>query len=373
MSMWLSELEQSRYSRHLLMPDVGEDGQHKLKNASVLLVGLGGLGVPVAQYLTAAGVGRLGLSDGDVVDLSNLQRQVLYGTQDIGARKVVVAAEKLQQLNPHVQFESFSVPITAENALELCADYDVVVDATDNFPTRYVLNDACVLTQKPLVHASIYRWEGQVSVLAQTGSACYRCLFPIPPPPELVPSCTEAGVLGVLPGIIGSFQAAEVLKLLLGIGQPLWNTLLTIDVRRMEIKKMTVAPDPKCPICGEHPTQTTLLADYEAFCGVSGVPETHIDVPTLKKWLRETPNLLLLDVREPEEFETGHINGRSVPLGTLCEWMTTSGIPAYQRIVVHCQSGLRSRKAVELLHGMGYTNVFHLQGGYWAWKTKAIR
>src|SRR5256886_9480609 len=309
----LSHEELLRYSRHLTLPDVGLEGQSKLGAARVLLIGAGGLGSPAGLYLAAAGVGTLGIVDFDVVDRSNLQRQILYGTSEIGTRKTVAARERLHDVNPHVQIETFGERLTSANALDILGGFDIAVDGADNFPTRYLVNDACVLLGKPDVYGSVFRFDGQVSVFAARQGPCYRCLYSEPPPPDLVPSCAEGGVLGVLPGIIGSLQALEVIKLIVGFGQPLIGRLLLFDGRRLQFRELALEKDPGCPVCGEHPTVTRLI-DYEAFCGVveasrgngEGVEITPRD---LQRERSHKPNLLLVDVREPREAEIASIEG----------------------------------------------------------------
>jgi adenylyltransferase/sulfurtransferase len=366
--------EVRRYSRHLIMPEVGMEGQKKLKRARVLLIGAGGLGSPAALYLAAAGVGTIGLVDFDVVDFSNLQRQILHGTGDVGRKKLESARERILAVNPEVVVEPHETRLTSENALRILDGYDVVVDGTDNFPTRYLVNDACVLLGKPNVYGSIFRFEGQASVFWAEEGPCYRCLYAEPPPPGLVPSCAEGGVLGVLPGIIGSIQANETIKLILGAGDPLVGRLLLFDALRMRFRELKLRKDPKCPVCGEDPTVTELI-DYEAFCGIpeadradrereEGIP--HVTATEVKRRLERGDRLRIIDVREPREWEIGHIEGAElIPLGSLPERM--SELDSAEEIVVHCRTGARSAKAVELLREAGFRKVRNLEGGILAW------
>ena len=369
--MDLTREELQRYSRHIILPDVGLEGQQKLKDAAVLLVGAGGLGSPLAMYLAAAGVGRLGIVDFDVVDVSNLQRQVLHGTSDIGRSKLASAADHLREINPHVALELHEAALTSKNALDIIKNYDIVADGTDNFPTRYLVNDACVLAGKQNVYASIFRFEGQVSVFGAVEGPCYRCIYPEPPPPGLVPSCAEGGVLGVLPGMVGTIQATEVIKLLLGIGEPLIGRLMLVDALTMRFREWKVPRDPDCPVCGDAPTQTTLI-DYEAFCGMpahdGAAPSDEMTVKELNhRRLAGTPPLLL-DVRQPFELEIASLDAnKMIPLdelpGRLDELMP------YQdaELVVLCKSGARSAKAVQLLKEAGFTKAINLKGGTLAW------
>ena len=360
-----------RYSRHLIIPDVGLTGQRRLKNARVLLVGAGGLGSPLALYLAAAGVGTLGLVDYDVVDLTNLQRQVLHGTKDVGRPKLASATERIRDVNPHVNVEGFETRLTSANALEILRDFDVVVDGTDNFPTRYLTNDACVLLGKPNVYGSIFRFEGQASVFATADGPCYRCLFPEPPPPGLVPSCAEGGVLGVLPGLIGTIQATETIKLLLGIGEPLIGRLLLVDALSTRFRTVNLRRDPACPACGTREIRE--LVDYEEFCGVraaeaqllaDAVPE--ITPTELANKLRRGDEVDLIDVREPHEWEIARIPGaRLIPLGTVTEALPT--LDSARDIVVHCKGGTRSAKAVRQLRAAGFSRVWNLAGGITRW------
>src|SRR2546427_5163435 len=313
----LSKEEILRYSRHLIMPEVGMDGQLKLKQAKVLLIGAGGLGAPLGMYLAAAGVGRIGVVDFDVVDFTNLQRQVIHGSSDVGRKKLDSAAETMNEINPYVQIDKHDTALTSENALELFRDYDIVVDGTDNFPTRYLVNDACVLTGKPNVYGSIFRFEGQTTVFAYQGGPCYRCLYPEPPPPGLVPSCAEGGVLGILPGTIGLIQATETVKLILGKGEPLVGRLLLYDALSMRFRELKLRKNPECPVCGAHPTVTKLI-DYEQFCGTRGeehVPETkvpEITAPEVKKMMDERKPFVLIDGREPHEVQIWRIPGSTL-------------------------------------------------------------
>jgi sulfur-carrier protein adenylyltransferase/sulfurtransferase len=366
----LSHEELLRYSRHLTLPEVGLAGQSKLKQARVLLVGAGGLGSPAALYLAAAGVGTLGIVDFDVVDRSNLQRQILHGTSDIGTAKTDSARAHLHDINPHVGLEMFSEKLSSANALEMLKRYDVIVDGSDNFPTRYLVNDACVLLGKPMVYGAVFRFDGQVSVFSATTGPCYRCLYAEPPPPDLVPSCAEGGVLGVLPGIIGSLQALEAIKLILGVGESLVGRLLLFDGRRMQFRELLLEKDSDCPVCGTHPTVTSLI-DYEAFCGVGdGRHETgdgvEISAQALRRERGRKPNLILLDVREPREAEIARIEGSQlIPLRDLPRAIPR--LPPNAEIVTLCHHGLRSLKARELLKGAGFANVRSLAGGIDAW------
>jgi adenylyltransferase/sulfurtransferase len=366
----LSHEELLRYSRHLTLPDVGLEGQAKLQGARVVLIGAGGLGSPAALYLAAAGVGTLGLVDFDVVDRSNLQRQIIHGTAAIGTPKIDSACARLQDVNPHVQVETFGRKLTSGNAIEILRDFDIVVDGSDNFPTRYLVNDACVLLGKPLVYGSVFRFDGQVSVFYAREGPCYRCLYAEPPPPDLVPSCSEGGVLGVLPGIIGSLQALEAIKLIIGFGESLIGRLVLFDGRRMQFRELALQKDPDCPVCGEHPTVTKLI-DYDAFCGMgqgeSGKGEgVEISATELQLERGSKPDLVLIDVREPREAEIAHIEGaRNIPLrelpGRLAE------LSGRGEIVTLCHHGPRSLKAREILKGAGFANVRSLAGGIDAW------
>ena len=367
----LSQQEILRYSRHLIMPEVGMDGQLKLKAAKVLLIGTGGLGAPLGLYLTAAGVGRLGLVDFDVVDFTNLQRQVTFTTQDVGKRKIEAARERLHGLNPEIQIDTHEVKLTSENALTILRDYDIIVDGTDNFPTRYLVNDACVLLGKPNVYGSIFRFEGQATVFALDDGPCYRCLYPEPPPPGLVPSCAEGGVLGVLPGIVGSIQANETIKLIIGRGESLKGRLLIFDALKMKFRELRLRKNPDCPICGTHRTVTKLI-DYEEFCGLRGqeaqqpaaqVPE--MEPVELKRKLDAGEDVFILDVREPHEYQICHLNGHLIPLGDLPK--RVSELDSARTIVAHCRSGMRSAQAVEFLRTAGFRKVWNLKGGILAW------
>jgi sulfur-carrier protein adenylyltransferase/sulfurtransferase len=367
----LSKEEVMRYSRHLIMPEVGMEGQLKIKQAKVLCIGTGGLGAPLGLYLAAAGVGRIGLVDFDVVDTTNLQRQVLFGTSDVGRPKTEAAAERLRNLNPDIRIDTFETQLTSANALELFKDYDIILDGTDNFPTRYLVNDACVITGKPNVYGSIFRFEGQITVFGYPGGPCYRCLYPEPPPPGLVPSCAEGGVLGVLPGIVGTIQAAETLKLIIGKGEPLIGRLLLFDALAMKFRELKLRKNPECPVCGEHPTQTKLI-DYAEFCGVRGEegPATVTNVPEitpteLKTRLDRGDDIYVLDVREPHEFQICNINGHLIPLGELSR--RVHELDSSREIVAHCKSGKRSAEAVEFLRGAGFRKVSSLKGGILAW------
>ncbi|MBZ5585373.1 MAG: molybdopterin-synthase adenylyltransferase MoeB [Acidobacteriia bacterium] len=374
----LSKDEILRYSRHLIIPEVGMEGQEKLKAARVLLIGAGGLGAPLGLYLSAAGVGRLGIVDFDVVDFTNLQRQVIHSTPDVGRKKLDSAAEKMQAINPHVSVTKHETALTSENALDILKDYDIVVDGTDNFPTRYLVNDACVLLGKPNVYGSIFRFEGQATVFAYQGGPCYRCLYPEPPPPGLVPSCAEGGVLGILPGTIGLIQATETVKLILGIGEPLAGRLLLYDALAMRFRELKLRRDPECPVCGEHPTITKLI-DYHQFCGVpspreaarqeSKVNEGEIDVTEVKQKLDRGDDFTLIDVREPHEYKIASIPGaRLVPLG---EFPRRVGEFDPERdIVIHCKSGMRSAKACGILRNAGFKRVRNMKGGILAWSDR---
>lgn len=370
----LSNEEIRRYSRHLIMPEVALAGQKKLKAASVLLVGAGGLGSPLALYLAAAGIGRIGLVDYDVVDATNLQRQVIHGTKAIGRSKLESAKERMLDLNPFIQVDTYETVLTSENALDILRDYDVIVDGTDNFPTRYLVNDACVLLGKPNVYGSIFRFEGQVSVFYAKEGPCYRCLFPTPPPPGLVPSCAEGGVLGILPGTIGTLQATETIKLILGIGEPLIGRLLLYDALQMRFEEVKLRKNPKCPVCGENPTVTELI-DYEAFCGMpahdredgSGLAsEWEITPRELKERLERGERIVIVDVREPHEWDIVHIEGaRLIPLGELAA--RVHELDSADQIVLHCKTGARSARALEFLRGIGYRKLKNLKGGINAW------
>ncbi|HEX4953293.1 MAG TPA: molybdopterin-synthase adenylyltransferase MoeB [Thermoanaerobaculia bacterium] len=368
-----------RYSRHLILPEVGMEGQKKLKTSRVLMVGAGGLGSPIGLYLAAAGVGTLGVVEFDVVDESNLQRQLLYGQSSVGRSKLEAAAERLSDINPYVKIEPHAVRLSSENALELFRGYDLVVDGTDNFPTRYLVNDACVMTGKPNVYGSIFRFEGQVSVFWGAQGPCYRCLFPEPPPPGLVPSCAEGGVLGVLPGIIGALQANEVVKLLLGIGEPLIGRLVLFDALRLKFRELKLKKNPECPLCSEHPTLTQLI-DYEQFCGLGpseAAEEMGIETEELpwevtslelKAWLDDGRDLVLLDVRNPPELAICRIDGsRFLPLPELPERAAELDGEQGRLIVAYCHGGVRSLKAAQYLRARGFGKVVSLAGGIDAW------
>ncbi len=366
----LSNEEVLRYSRHLILPDVGMDGQRKLKASRVLLVGAGGLGSPLGLYLAAAGVGTLGLVDFDVVDESNLQRQIIHGTKDIGRPKLESARDRIRDVNPHVHVEPYQTRLTSVNALEIIADYELVIDGTDNFATRYLTNDACVLLGKRNVYGSIFRFEGQASVFADENGPCYRCLFREPPPPGLVPSCAEGGVLGVLPGIVGTIQANEGIKLLLGIGEPLIGRLLLIDALRMSFRTMRLRRDPACPACGTREIRE--LIDYDQFCAGAGAvhepadPLPEITPAALAERLRRGDEVDVIDVREPHEWAIARIDGaRLIPLGTLPESLPT--LDRDRDIVVHCKGGTRSAKAVQQLREAGFQRVWNLAGGIARW------
>ena len=365
----LSHAEMLRYSRHLLLPEVGVAGQRKLKAARVLTIGAGGLGSPLSLYLAAAGVGTIGIVDFDVVDLTNLQRQIVHGTSTLGRPKLESAAERLADLNPNVRIERHETRLTSENALEIIGQYDIVVDGTDNFPTRYLVNDACVLLGKPNVYGSIFRFEGQASLFYAAEGPCYRCLYSEPPPPGLVPSCAEGGVLGVLPGIIGSIQALETIKWIIGAGDTLLGRLLLFDALKLRFRELELRKDPSCPLCGDNPTIHELI-DYQAFCGIGMEPAytgPEVTAEELAREMREkSDNLVLVDVREPHEWDIVHIDGaRLIPLGQLPERL--SELDGHAEIVTHCHHGARSMKALEILRGAGYGKVRSLAGGIDAW------
>jgi adenylyltransferase/sulfurtransferase len=365
----LSQEEIQRYSRHLIMPEVGIEGQKKLKQARVLMIGTGGLGSPLGLYLAAAGVGTLGIVDFDVVDESNLQRQVLYSKSDVGRPKIEAAAERLRGINHHIKLEPHETRLESSNALDLFKDYDLVVDGTDNFPTRYLVNDACVLLGKPNVYGSIFRFEGQVSIFWGEKGPCYRCLFAEPPPPGLVPSCAEGGVLGVLPGIVGALQANEVIKLILGAGDPMIGRLLLFDALGMKFRELKLRKNPECPVCSENPTQTELI-DYQQFCGV-GAEEEHpegidIDVHTLNEWLESGRHFTLLDVRTPQERAIAEIPGsRLIPVQDIPD--RHHELDKNEHIIVHCHHGPRSTQVTLFLRDKGYEKVWNLSGGIHGW------
>ena len=382
----LSAEERSRYSRHLLLPQVGEQGQARLKASSVLVIGAGGLGSPVLLYLAAAGVGRIGVVDFDDVDVSNLQRQVLYETQDVGRSKLDVARDRIQSINPYVELDLYPLRLTTSNAIEIIDKYDVVADGTDNFATRYLVNDACVLSGTPNVFASIFRFDGQVAIFGAPGGPCYRCIFPEPPPPESVPNCAEGGVLGVLPGMLGTMQATEVIKLLLGIGEPLIGKMLIVDALSMNFRTLKGGKDPECSLCGERPTQEGLI-DYEAFCSSPstetptlntqhqdhmffGPQVPSVSVIDLKKKKDAGDDFFLLDVRQPEEQQISDIGGHLIPMDQLADRL--SELEAYREkdIIVMCRTGSRSAFAVQWLQQQGFKGSFNLEGGIVAWSRK---
>src|SRR6202171_5986995 len=367
----LSKDEILRYSRHLIMPEVGMDGQLKLKAAKVALIGTGGLGAPLGLYLAAAGVGRIGLVDFDVVDYTNLQRQVIHGTKDVGRKKLDSAAETMLDINPFLEIDRYETALTSENALEILRPYDIVVDGTDNFPTRYLVNDACVLLGKPNVYGSIFRFDGQATVFFPPHGPCYRCLYPEPPPPDLVPNCAEGGVLGVLPGIVGSIQAMETVKLILGIGEPLVGRLLLYDALGMRFRELKLRRNPECPMCGEHRTITKLIS-YEEFCGIRGEeapPMTdgiaEITAADLKARQDRGDDLFILDVREPHEYQICNLNGKLIPLGELPR--RVNELDSSREMVVHCRSGKRSADAIQFLQKAGFKKLLNLKGGVLAW------
>jgi molybdopterin/thiamine biosynthesis adenylyltransferase/rhodanese-related sulfurtransferase len=367
----LSKEEILRYSRHLIMPEVGLEGQLKLRQAKVLTIGTGGLGAPLGLYLAAAGVGHLGLVDFDVVDFTNLQRQVIFSTNDVGKPKTEAAKARLSALNPAIEIEAFETRLTSENALDLFRDFDIIVDGTDNFPTRYLVNDACVLLGKPNVYGSIFRFEGQATVFGYPGGPCYRCLYPEPPPPGLVPSCAEGGVLGVLPGIVGAIQAMETIKLILGIGEPLVGRLLLFDALSMRFRELKLHKNPACPVCGPNRTITKLI-DYEEFCGIRGeeAPAVTNGIPEMtarevKARLDHGDDLFILDVREPHEYQICNLNGKLIPLGELPR--RAHELDSSREMVVHCRSGKRSAEAIQFLQKAGFKKLWNLKGGVLAW------
>jgi len=366
----LSNEEILRYSRHLIMPEVGMEGQLKLKVARVLCIGAGGLGSPLALYLAAAGVGTLGLVDFDVVDYTNLQRQIIHSTADVGRKKLDSAADKLKAINPFLNLRTFDTRLSSANALELFRDFDIIADGTDNFPTRYLVNDACVLTGKPNVYGSIFRFEGQASVFATEEGPCYRCLYPEPPPPGLVPSCAEGGVLGILPGLVGVMQATEVIKLILGKGEPLIGRLLLIDALNMKFRELKLRKNRDCPVCGTHPTVTKLI-DYNEFCGIRGEEKSVANAPTdmqveeLKRRLDAGDDIFVLDVREPHEYQICNIGGHLIPLNDLPS--RVHELDSSREIVAHCKMGGRSAKAVDFRRQAGFSKVQNLAGGINAW------
>jgi adenylyltransferase/sulfurtransferase len=372
----LSNDEILRYSRHLIMPEVGMEGQQKLKAAKVLCIGAGGLGSPLALYLGAAGVGTLGIVDFDVVDYTNLQRQIIHTTADVGRKKLDSAADKLKAINPFLNLRTFDTKLSSANALELFREFDIVADGTDNFPTRYLVNDACVLTGKPNVYGSIFRFEGQASVFATEDGPCYRCLYPEPPPPGLVPSCAEGGVLGILPGLVGVIQATETIKLILGQGDSLVGRLLLVDALGMKFRELKLRKNPDCPACGTHRTITKLI-DYDQFCGIRGVEAApaaqgtsgekmaEISVEELKKKIDDKEDVFILDVREPHEYQICNLNGHLIPLGDLPK--RVGELDSSREIVAHCKMGGRSAKAVAFLQQAGFKKVSNLTGGITAW------
>jgi sulfur-carrier protein adenylyltransferase/sulfurtransferase len=370
----LTNEEILRYSRHLIMPEVGMEGQLKLKAARVLLIGTGGLGAPLGLYLTAAGVGHIGLVDFDVVDFTNLQRQITFGTGDVGKPKTEAARVRLSDLNPDIQITTYETKLTSENALELFKDYDIIVDGTDNFPTRYLVNDACILLGKPNVYGSIFRFEGQVTVFGMPDGPCYRCLYPEPPPPGLVPSCAEGGVLGVLPGIVGSLQALETIKLIIGKGESLEGRLVLFDALALKFRELKLRKNSDCPMCGTH-RKIHQLIDYNEFCGIRGeeheehdlhVPE--ITARELKDRLGRGDDIFILDVREPHEYQICNLNGHLIPLGELPR--RVHELDSAHEIVAHCKSGKRSAQAVDFLRQAGFRKIYNLRGGILSWSTE---
>jgi sulfur-carrier protein adenylyltransferase/sulfurtransferase len=365
----LTQEEILRYSRHLIIPDVGVEGQRRLKAARILMVGAGGLGSPIGLYLAAAGVGKLGIVEADVVDVTNLQRQVLHGTKDVGRKKAESARDRIKDLNPHVEVTIHDAWLSSENALEIIRDYDLVVDGTDNFATRYLVNDACVLLGKPNVYGSIFRFEGQSTIFCTKDGPCYRCLYPEPPPPGLVPSCAEGGVLGVLPGLLGLVQATEAVKLVVGAGEPLVGRLLLVDALGMHFRTVKLRKNPKCPACGTR--ELTKLIDYQQFCGIRGAEEDVAALPTLTPAeldarRRRGDDLDLVDVREPHEWDIGRIEGaRLAPLSSFTEALST--FDSARDVVVYCKSGMRSAKAARQLQAAGYRRVWNLAGGILRW------
>jgi sulfur-carrier protein adenylyltransferase/sulfurtransferase len=378
----LSNEEIARYSRHLILPEVGMDGQKKLKAASILLIGTGGLGAPLGMYLSAAGVGRLGLVDFDVVDHSNLHRQVIHGTASVGQPKIKSAETRIRDINPNVKLDLYEEPFTSENAFRIAEGYDIIIDGTDNFPTRYLVNDVSVMLGKPNVYGAIFRFDGQASVFHYNGGPCYRCLYPEPPEPGLVPSCAEGGVLGILPGIVGLIQATEAIKIILGQGTTLSGRLLMFDALGMKFREMKIRRDPQCPVCGDNPTITELI-DYQQFCGAPSAttdkkPEEQgqmvkqsdwdISVQDLKKLRDEGTDFVLVDVREPHEYQICNLGGKLMPLGELSQHLEELDKNAH--IVVHCRSGGRSARAVNAMRASGFTNAWNVQGGILAWADK---
>jgi len=374
--MNLTPEQYNRYSRHLILPEVGEEGQKKLLASKVLLIGAGGLGSPLGLYLAAAGIGTIGLVDFDVVDLSNLQRQILHTNDEIGKPKLDSAERRIKAMNPDTKVVKYNTRISSENALEILKGYDVVIDGTDNFPTRYLVNDACVFLNQPNIYGSIFRFEGQATVFKPKEGPCYRCLYPEPPPPGMVPSCAEGGVLGILPGVIGVIQATEAVKILIGKGELLVGRLLLYNALDMTFRTLKIRRDKNCPVCGDRPTITKLI-DYEAFCGLKrGEGEKTVTIPEmtvheLKAKLDQKDNFILLDVREPFEYQIAKIPGsKLIPLGELPNRLSELDSNKAKEIVVHCKSGGRSAKAVELLLKSGFKNVWNVTGGITAWSTK---
>src|SRR5579859_3501392 len=369
----LNNEEVLRYSRHLIMPEVGMEGQQKLKAARVLCIGTGGLGSPLALYLAAVGVGTLGLVDFDVVDFTNLQRQVIHFTSDVGRPKLESAKEKIAAINPYVNVKTFETKLTSQNALEIFSEFDIIVDGTDNFPTRFLVNDACVFTGKPNVYGSIFRFEGQASVFAAKDGPCYRCLYPEPPPPGLVPSCAEGGVLGILPGLVGLIQATEAIKLIIGKGEPLIGRLLLVDALGMRFRELKLRKNPDCVVCGNHPTVTKLI-DYEEFCGLQeekkpvSTNSFEISVEELKRRLDAKEDVFILDVREPHEYQICNLNGHLIPLNDLPK--RVNELDPDKEVIVHCKMGGRSAMAVEFLQKSGFTKAKNLTGGILAWSDK---
>ena len=366
----------ARYSRHLILPEVGMEGQRKLKAARVLCIGAGGLGSPLALYLAAAGVGTLGMVDFDVVDASNLQRQIIHSTKDLGRKKLDSAEEKLKALNPALNVVKHDTMLTSANALEILKDYDIVADGTDNFPTRYLVNDACVLLGKPNAYGSIFRFEGQASVFATKEGPCYRCLYPEPPPPGLVPSCAEGGVLGILPGLVGVIQATETIKLILGNGEPLIGRLLLVDALSMRFRELKLRKNPECPVCGTNPTVTKLI-DYQQFCGIkpqtaqekqmnNGIPQ--MTVQELKRRMDAGEDVQLIDVREPYEYQIAQIGGKLIPQNEVPQRLAE--IDRNREVVVHCKGGGRSQRIAEFLQQSGYPKVSNVAGGITAWSNE---
>lgn len=370
----LNNEEILRYSRHLILPDVGMEGQRRLKNAKVLMIGAGGLGAPLGLYLAAAGIGRVGIVDFDVVDVTNLQRQVIHGTKDVGRLKIDSAADSMQDINPALKIDKFNVPLSSANALEIFKDYDVVVDGTDNFPTRYLVNDACVLLNKPNAYGSIFRFEGQATVFHYEDGPCYRCLYPEPPPPGLVPSCAEGGVLGILPAVIGSIQATETVKLILGRGTTLSGRLLLYDALNMKFRELKLRRNPECPVCGDNPTVKELI-DYQEFCGIPQQKAAdaakdgkmnEITPLELKARIDKGDDIFILDVREPHEYDIARIEGSTlIPLGQVAQ--RVGELDSTADIIVHCKMGGRSAKAQGILKEMGFSRVTNLTGGILRW------